>query len=60
MRVTKLPLERHWIEQELMPYLRCAFSHELVYDDDIKPTVLRAIDFTFKKAVKVLQPALCG
>ncbi|KAH3987474.1 hypothetical protein HBH70_008670 [Parastagonospora nodorum] len=50
MAVPKRPLIPHWIEHELMPYLRCAFSHELAYDTDIRSSVLRAIDRALKKA----------
>jgi hypothetical protein len=51
MDTPKLALDRRWIEQELSPYLRCAFSHDLSYDKDITPIVCRALDFCMHKAV---------
>jgi hypothetical protein len=59
MTAFKLPLDRRWIEQELKQYLRCAFSHEMTYDQDLNPVICRAIAFTFKKTVSSSQSASC-
>jgi hypothetical protein len=54
MNAPKLPLDRHWIEQTLTPYLRYAFSHALPRDVDLTPTVKSAIAFCMHKAVSQL------
>ncbi|KAF2032841.1 hypothetical protein EK21DRAFT_86851 [Setomelanomma holmii] len=50
MEVSKLPLDRRWIEKELKPYLYYAFSHALHYDVDIGPQIEHAIEFCMYKA----------
>jgi hypothetical protein len=51
MDMPKLPLDNRWMEQELKPYLRCAFSHDLSYHEDITPVIHRALDFCMHKPV---------
>jgi hypothetical protein len=51
MNVPKMPLDRHWIEQTLTPYLRYAFNHALPNDSDIEPQIQSAIEFCMHKPV---------
>ncbi|KAF2822330.1 hypothetical protein CC86DRAFT_300720 [Ophiobolus disseminans] len=49
MSAPLLPIDRRWIQQELVPYLRCAFSHLLAYDADISAQLQTAVYFCMHK-----------
>jgi hypothetical protein len=59
MAVPKRPIDPRWVQQELMPYLRCAFSHELAYDADISCEVFQAIERALKKDVSTPHHDVC-
>jgi hypothetical protein len=46
-----LPIDRRWIQLELIPYLRFAFSHALPLEADISAQVQSAIQFCMHKPV---------